>query len=155
MQISWLDLHQQAITVPQLYAALVLRCKVFVVEQNCAYLDVDGLDLQADNRHVMGMAQGELLAYARILSPDGPQADVTIGRVIVSDKARGLNLGNQLMAQAIASCEQHWPGHALFLSAQAHLQAFYQRHGFVAVSDSYLEDGIAHIDMRRAEQAGE
>ncbi len=54
------------------------------------------------------------------------------------------------MVQAIASCEQHWPGHAQFLSAQAHLAGFYQRHGFVAVSDSYLEDDIPHIDMRRA-----
>lgn len=152
MQISWQDLHQQALSAQQLYAVLALRCEVFVVEQCCVYLDVDGQDLQAENRHVLGMAQDELLAYARILSPDGPEADVKIGRVIISSKARGLNLGNQLMAQAIASCEQHWPGHAQFLSAQAHLETFYQRHGFVAVSDSYLEDGIPHIDMRRAAQ---
>lgn len=150
MQISWQDLHQQALSAQQLYAVLALRCEVFVVEQRCAYLDVDGQDLQAENRHVLGMEQDELLAYARILSPDRSEADVKIGRVIISSKARGLNLGNQLMAQAIASCEQHWPGRAQFLSAQAHLEAFYQRHGFIAVSDSYLEDGIPHIDMRRA-----
>ncbi|WP_205952079.1 GNAT family N-acetyltransferase [Pantoea stewartii] len=150
MHISWLDLHQQALSVPQLYAVLALRCEVFVVEQQCAYLDVDGQDLQGENRHLLGMAQDDLLAYARILSPRRAETEVKIGRVIISSKARGLNLGNQLMMQAIASCEQHWPRHAQFLSAQAHLAGFYQRHGFLAVSDSYLEDGIPHIDMRRA-----
>lgn len=152
MQISWLDLEHQALSVSQLYAALALRCEVFVVEQQCAYPDIDGLDLQGENRHILGMAQGDLLAYARILSPDRAGAEVKIGRVIISSKARGLNLGNQLMTQAIASCEQHWPGHSQFLSAQAHLKTFYQRHGFITVSDSYLEDGIPHIDMRRAGQ---
>jgi len=67
---------------------------------------------------------------------------------------RGARLGNRLMAEALASCQQHWPGRDLFLSAQAHLQAFYGQHGFVAIGETYLEDGIPHIDMQKAAAAG-
>lgn len=149
MDINWLDIHHHDLSVQQLYALLALRSEVFVVEQNCPYLDVDGQDLVAENRHLLGMLGDELVAYARILSPVDAQSPVKIGRVIVSRRARGINLGNRLMAQALQSCQQHWPQHTPFLSAQAHLQSFYAGHGFVAVSDIYLEDDIPHIDMSR------
>lgn len=149
MEIGWQDLHHRELSAQQLYAVLALRCAVFVVEQNCAYQDVDGQDLVADNRHILGMRGDELVAYARILTPADAAAPVAIGRVIVSARARGLNLGNRLMAQALRSCEQHWPAHGVYLSAQAHLQAFYGRLGFQAVGEIYLEDNIPHIDMRK------
>lgn len=72
-----------------------------------------------------------------------------IGRVIVSEALRGEKLGQQLMAQTLASCEQHWPEKALYLGAQAHLQSFYARFGFVPVTDVYDEDGIPHMGMAR------
>ncbi len=110
---------------------------------------MDGQDLTADNRHILGMRGDELVAYARILTPADDAAPVAIGRVIVSASARGLNLGNRLMEQALLSCEQHWPGREVYLSAQAHLQNFYGRLGFQAVGDIYLEDNIPHINMRK------
>jgi len=147
MDITWLDKHHRELTTTELYALLALRCAVFVVEQQCAYLDVDGDDLQGDNRHLLGMHDNQLVAYARLLAPADAASPVKIGRVIVSDSVRGARLGNRLMEQAINSCQQHWPGRDLFLSAQAHLQAFYGQHGFVAVGENYLEDGIPHVDM--------
>nr|WP_310615604.1 GNAT family N-acetyltransferase [Pantoea cypripedii] len=149
MEINWLDIHHRDLSLQQLYALLALRSEVFVVEQQCPYLDVDGQDLVAENRHLLGMYNDELVAYARLLSPADAQSPVKIGRVIVSDRARGINLGNRLMIQALQACQQHWPQHPQFLSAQAHLQSFYGRHGFVAVSDVYLEDDIPHIDMQK------
>lgn len=94
---------------PQLYALLKLRSEVFVVEQQCVYQDVDGDDLVGENRHLLGWRDGELVAYARILKSEEEFAPVVIGRVIVSPAARGAKLGYQLMEQALASCQQHWP----------------------------------------------
>lgn len=149
MEISWHDMHHRELSAQQLYAVLALRCAVFVVEQTCPYQDVDGQDLVAENRHILGMCGDELVAYARILTPADAVAPVAIGRVIVSSRARGHKLGNQLMGQALLSCEQHWPQRTVYLSAQAHLQEFYRRLGFQACGDIYLEDNIPHIDMRK------
>lgn len=151
MDIIWQDLHHSELDVAQLYRLLALRNAVFIVEQQCPYLDIDGADLVGENRHLLGMLKDKLVAYLRILGPDCVGKPVKIGRVIVSGDIRGLNLGSRLMAQAINSCEQHWPGQPIFLSAQAHLQGFYGRQGFVVVSEVYLEDGIPHIDMQRTQ----
>ncbi len=152
--IRWQDLHHSELTVAELYALLKLRCEVFVVEQTCAYLDVDGDDLVGSNRHLLGWQDDRLVAYARILKSDEDLEPVVIGRVIVSNAVRGEKLGYQLMERAVASCLQHWPQHALYLGAQAHLQNFYGRFGFVAVTDIYDEDGIPHVGMaREANQA--
>lgn len=147
--IRWQDLHHSELTVPVLYALLKLRCEVFVVEQTCPYLDVDGDDLVGENRHLLGWQGDELVAYARILKSNDDFSPVAIGRVIVSASVRGEKLGYQLMSRAVASCLQHWPQHALYLSAQAHLQLFYQQFGFQPVTDIYDEDGIPHIGMAR------
>lgn len=149
MELSFKWDRMQALTAVEMYEVIQAREAVFVVEQQCAYLDVDGNDLRADNRHLLGMAAGQLVAYARLLSPEDESSPVKIGRVIVSDRVRGARLGNRLMEQAIGRCQQHWPGRDLFLSAQAHLENFYQRHGFIAVGERYLEDGIPHVDMRK------
>lgn len=151
--IQWQDLHHSQLTVPQLYALLKLRCEVFVVEQTCAYQDVDGDDLIGENRHLLGWRDGELVAYARILKSEDDFDPVVIGRVIVSSAVRGEKLGYQLMDQALASCQQHWPQKAIYLGAQAHLQPFYAHFGFTPVTDVYDEDGIPHIGMAREAQS--
>ena len=133
--IQWQDLHHSELTVHSLYALLKLRCEVFVVEQTCPYQDIDGDDLIGENRHILGWRDNELVAYARILKSDDELEPVVIGRVIVSEALRGEKLGQQLMAQTLASCAQHWPHKALYLGAQAHLQSFYARFGFVPVTD--------------------
>ncbi|CCJ76114.1 GNAT family N-acetyltransferase [Cronobacter muytjensii] len=147
--IDWQDKHHTELDVPTLYALLKLRCEVFVVEQTCPYLDVDGEDLVGDNRHLLAWRDNQLIAYARILKSNDPDAPVAIGRVIVSEQARGEKLGVELMKRAVESCERNWPQSPLYLSAQAHLQAFYAQFGFTPATDSYDEDGIPHIGMRR------
>ncbi|WP_054179277.1 GNAT family N-acetyltransferase [Trabulsiella odontotermitis] len=147
--IQWQDLHHSQLSVPQLYALLQLRCEVFVVEQTCPYQDIDGEDLVGENRHILGWRGDQLVAYARILKSDDELEPVVIGRVIISPAARGEKLGYLLMEQTLESCRQHWPQKALYLGAQAHLQGFYGHFGFVAVTDVYDEDGIAHIGMAR------
>lgn len=147
--IDWQDKLHAELDVPTLYALLKLRCEVFVVEQTCPYLDVDGEDLVGENRHLLGWRDNQLIAYARILKSNASDAPVAIGRVIVSGQARGEKLGIELMKHAVASCERHWPQSPLYLSAQAHLQAFYAQFGFTPATDIYDEDGIPHIGMRR------
>lgn len=147
--IHWQDLHHSALDVPTLYAVLQLRCEVFVVEQACAYQDVDGDDLVGENRHILGWRDGKLVTYARILKSEHDYEPVVIGRVIVDASLRGERVGQQLMSHTLAACQQHWPGKALYLGAQAHLQGFYQRFGFMPVTEVYEEDGIPHIGMAR------
>ncbi len=124
-----------------------MRSEVFVVEQQCVYQDVDGDDLVGENRHLLGWRDGELVAYARILKSEEEFAPVVIGRVIVSPAARGAKLGYQLMEQALASCQQHWPQKAIYLGAQAHLQ-LYAHFGFTPVTEVYDEDGIPTLAWR-------
>ncbi|WP_323149885.1 GNAT family N-acetyltransferase [Pseudomonas oryzihabitans] len=147
MAIQWTCRAAPALTTAELYAALVLRARVFVVEQQCVYPDPDGLDLTEDVWHLFGWQDGELLAYLRLLGAVRDEA--VIGRVIVAPKGRGSGLGHQLLEEALRVCAERWPGRPLFLSAQAHLQAYYGRYGFTPCSGVYDEDGIPHIDMRR------
>lgn len=145
----WQDLHHSELDVASLYALLQLRSQVFVVEQTCIYQDVDGEDLRGKNRHLLGWEAGNLTAYARILAEGQQPGQVAIGRVIVAPQARGQGAGYPLMQQALTACERHWPGYTQIISAQAHLQGFYRRLGFVAEGEVYDEDGIPHITMLR------
>jgi ElaA protein len=130
----------------QLYALLKLRSEVFVVEQDCVYLDLDDRDQQAS--HVLGLQQGDLLCYARLLPPGSRFAEPSIGRVVSAGSVRRAGCGRQLMQAAIAACQQQWPGQGIRISAQQYLEAFYQSLGFETCSAPYLEDGIDHVEMR-------
>jgi ElaA protein len=131
-----------------LYRLLKLGCDVFVVEQHCAYPELDGKDI--DTLHLRLLEGSEPIACARFWCEDGV---VHIGRVAVSPAHRGKGLGEAVMRAAITACEARFPGAPIDISAQSHLQRFYGTFGFVPVSDIYDEDGIAHIDMRRAHGA--
>ena len=144
--LDWSDVAGPDLSADALHAILRLRNQVFVVEQECAYQDIDGRDLSPLTRHLTARLDGAPVAYARLLSPQPHLA--RIGRVIVSASVRGRRLGHELTARALAACEQHWPGAPVGLSAQAHLQEFYAAHGFVAVGEPYDDDGIPHVDMR-------
>ena len=139
-------------SVPELYAVRALREAVFIVEQTCPYQDADGLDAQAE--HLLGLGQdGQLVAYLRVLGPGLRFKQPSIGRVIVHESARRSGLGRQLMQQGLERCAQRWPGQAVALGAQAHLESFYGSLGFECCSAPYDEDGIPHIDMQRAAQS--
>ncbi|WAC72842.1 GNAT family N-acetyltransferase [Roseateles sp. SL47] len=144
----------EAMTPRALYRMMKLRSEVFVVEQQCIYLDPDGLD--EDAWHLQALGEGsQLLAYARLLAPGAvdDSGAARIGRVLTAPAARGTGLGRPLMQEALAACARLWPASTIELGAQAHLRDFYGSFGFVAISDVYDEDGIPHIDMRR-EAAG-
>jgi len=131
-----------------LYTLLALRTEVFVIEQNCVFQDMDGLDLHA--HHLLGWAEdGHLAACARLLPAGVKAPEVVIGRVITAPWARGAGQGHALMREALACCERLWPGQPVTLHAQARLQGFYRQHGFHTVSEPYIEDGIPHIEMRK------
>lgn len=150
MNLHWHCKHHRELSKEELYALLALRTRVFVVEQNCPYLEVDGQDLQGDTCHLLAWHAGELQAYLRLLDPQLQAGDVVIGRVVIAPETRGLGLGHELMEHALRACAERWPQHPLYLSAQAHLRNYYGRYGFLPVTEVYLEDGIPHIGMRRA-----
>ncbi len=149
MSVTWHCKHHTELTKTELYAALALRTQVFVVEQNCPYLEVDGRDLEGDTCHLLGWRGEELVAYLRLLDPALNDGEVVIGRVVTAASARGTGLGHGMMEQALLACGLRWPGLPVYMSAQAHLQGYYGRYGFVAATDVYLEDDIPHIGMRR------
>jgi ElaA protein len=148
--VAWSDIASGFLDARTLYAVLALRSAVFVVEQECAYQDPDGLDLLDGTRHLIGMSGGNgIAAYARVLAPDANHPTPRIGRVMVSGRVRGQQLGRRLMERALACCEEHWPGQPVELGVQAHLTGFYGSLGFRAVGEPYDEDGIWHVWMRR------
>ena len=126
-----------------LYDALRLRAAVFVVEQECAYLDPDGRDLDPATRHLwIRDGAGSLAAYLRVLGEGGGTA--RIGRVVTDPRHRGRGLAGGLLAAALDDATGE-----VVLAAQSHLTALYEQHGFVPDGDEFLDDGIPHTPMRR------
>jgi ElaA protein len=131
-----------------LYAALALRQRVFAVEQHCAYLDADGIDLHA--WHLLGWERAEpgaLCAYLRVVDPGARFAEPSIGRVAVAAARRGSGLGRTLMERGIGVCASLHPGRAIRIAAQSRLAHFYASLGFAVASEPFDEDGIAHVEM--------
>lgn len=145
MEWSLKKFHE--LTLDELYAILQLRSKVFIVEQNCIYNDVDGKDQLA--WHLAATENGKLIAYARILPPGVVYTGPAIGRVVTSPSQRGSGLGRELMTRSIEHCENLFGPTPITLSAQAYLKKFYESLGFFATGDEYLDDGIPHIEMTR------
>ena len=145
------------LTVAELYAILQVRAEVFVVEQACAFQDLDGAD--AASWHLCGTrspvtpakagAQSpvQLVAYARLIPPGIKFAEVSIGRVVTSPLVRGTGCGRELMERALAEARRLWPGKPIRIGAQRRLERFYASLGFVEASAPYDEDGIEHVEM--------
>lgn len=146
MHWTWRRWHE--LTLDELYDALALRCRVFILGQG-PYQDPDGLDRQA--YHLLGRdGSGALMAYLRVLDPGTRFAEASIGRVITAPECRGQGQGRALMAEGLTRCSAVWPGQPIRISAQAHLRAFYGSLGFAAVGEVYDEDGIPHLEMLRS-----
>lgn len=139
-KFSKLELHE-------FYQLMALRQKVFVVEQNCPYLDADGKD--QDSHHVMGFDQANrLVAYARIVPPEiSYEKYSSIGRVVVAKSVRGTGTGKLLMEYAIEQTKDIHPAHNIKISAQVYILKFYRDLGFVDQGEEYLEDDIPHKAM--------
>ena len=134
------------LSTPDLYRILKLRAEVFVVEQHCVYLDMDGKDTKA--YHLLGYENDTLGAYARILPQGVSYPDYSsIGRVCTGNGYRGQGIGRKLMQTAILSCQTLFPNVNIKISAQSYLLKFYTELGFEAVGREYLEDDIPHMAM--------
>ncbi len=145
--MNWRWCRFSDLGVDDLYDALALRCRVFIMEQG-AYQDPDGLDRMS--WHLLGRdSAGVLQAYLRVVDPGQKFDEPSIGRVITSPEVRGSGLGRVLMGEGVARCVAAWPGRAIRISAQAHLARWYGSYGFVRVGADYLEDGIPHCEMVR------
>lgn len=133
-----------------MYRILQLRTDVFVVEQNCAYPELDGRDLEPDCLQVWGTRPEDPatpLATLRVLvEPDV----LRIGRVVVHQSVRGTGVARQLFARGIAECERLDASLPILIDAQAPLEAWYGAFGFVREGENFIEDGIPHVVMRRA-----
>jgi ElaA protein len=143
--ITWVWRELDEFTPRALFDYLRLRTDVFVVEQECAYPELDDHDLTA--AHLTGYQDGRLVAALRLVPPGTLHAVPSLGRVVVAPEARGTGTGHLLVAEALREAAARYPGHGHEISAQAHLQAFYAAHGFVAHGHKYLEDGIPHVTM--------
>ena len=159
MDLKFKCVHFSELTVYELYSVMALRQEVFVVEQNCPYLDADGKDLSGF--HLVGyadLAQNTegghsnniegLLAYTRLL-PKGVAYEnyASIGRVINSPKVRRQGVGKALMEESIAQMARLFPHDAVKIGAQSYLLSFYESLGFVSTGEEYLEDDIPHTSM--------
>lgn len=142
---QWCRLHDLSAT--QLYGLFAARVAVFVVEQDCAYQDLDGHDLDAG--HLIGWSGTTVAACLRLLQPGVTFAELSIGRVVTTASFRGTGIGREMMSRAVAHIDQTYPRLKTRIGAQAHLQKFYGAFGFTTDSGVYLEDGIPHVEMIR------
>jgi ElaA protein len=147
--IQWQTLSFDQINNQLLYKMIKLRIDVFVVEQECAYPELDNKDIAEGVYHLAGFIDGTLVAVSRLIPAGLSYTAPSIGRVAIANEWRDKKLGHELVAYAVKECERLWPNQSIEIGAQAHLKAFYGQHGFTPFSNTYLEDGIPHIDMRR------
>jgi len=146
--VQWKTSDLESLGATGLYRLVRERVAVFVVEQDCPYQDLDGLDDQAV--HLWAEApNGAILAYARVLPPGVSYIEASVGRVLTTRAGRAKGLGRALMERALAQCAQRYPESGVRISAQQYLRAFYSSLGFKTVRGPYLEDGIPHIEMLR------
>jgi len=128
-----------------LYDLIALRERVFVVEQNCPYLDCDGSD--KESIHLLISSNQSLTAYARLVPPHESQQFWSIGRVVVAPEFRGKDIGKLLMQHAIDELINNMGAEIIVISAQTYLMKFYNNLGFHEVGEGYLEDDIPHVKM--------
>ncbi len=134
------------LSTEEIYNILKLRSEVFVVEQNCVYQDIDEKDQKAI--HLFIEKNSEIIAYTRIFKKgDYYEENPSIGRVVVSKKERGKNLGKEIMKKSIYYVKENMDEKKIELSAQKYLDKFYKELQFYSEGEDYLEDGIPHQRM--------
>ena len=133
------------LTRDELYEMIHLRQKVFIVEQDCPYLDADFSD--QDAFHLLGYDGGGLVSYLRAFPPGIKYEGASLGRIVVDDSKRGEQLGQNLTKEGISYLSKHYPDTEIIISAQHRLENFYCELGFTARGEVYLEDDIDHIQM--------
>jgi ElaA protein len=145
MAINWVCKSFRELSTEELYKILRLRSEVFVVEQNCVFLDMDNKDQVCD--HLMGWRDDELLGYSRIVPSGISYAESSIGRIVSSPAARGMGIGRDLLVQSIRTLYRLHGKRDIRIGAQYYLKEFYESFDFVQTGEIYPEDGIDHIEM--------
>ena len=143
--IEWTCKSFSDLTVYELYTIMRLRSEVFVVEQDCPYLDADNKDQKC--YHFCGWQNETLVAYVRLLPPAVSFDEMSIGRVVTSPAERKAGLGRLLMQKAIEQCILIFGKQNIRIGAQLYLKKFYESLGFSQSSEIYPEDNIEHIEM--------
>lgn len=133
----------EELTAEEVYEILETRMAVFVVEQECPYQDIDGMD--AEGLHLCIKKDGKLKAYLRIIDKDKAQDMVQIGRVLTTE--RGAGFGAEIMKAGIKAAAENMSAKKIYIEAQVYAMGFYEQLGFKTSSDEFLEDGIPHIQM--------
>jgi ElaA protein len=145
--MNWILKHFNELTPAELYKILQLRNEVFIVEQTCPYQDCDNKDLKA--WHLMGVEDGKLLAYSRLLAPGISYSESSIGRIVSSPSARKTGIGKKLMTESIQQIQNLFHTDIIRIGAQRYLKNFYESFGFTQQGEPYMEDNIPHIIMLR------
>lgn len=147
MSATFFCLPFAELTVAQLHAILKLRSEVFVVEQNCVFLDIDAVDAKAYHFFALDK-EGNCIANARLIPAYVVYNYCSIGRVVTHAAYRKLGLGRQLMKQSIEKCYLLFgENETIKIGAQLYLKEFYSSFGFKQIGEEYIEDGIPHIHM--------
>lgn len=147
----WCIRQFDELSVESLYQLMAIRQEVFIVEQNCPYLDADGKDL--DCMHIMGYNEIGMVATARIVPPNISYAEVSIGRVATSMAVRRQGVGIELMETCLIAINNKYGNVPIRISAQTYLLKFYQSFGFEPTGKEYLEDGIPHTELLKPASA--
>ncbi|MCB9205430.1 MAG: GNAT family N-acetyltransferase [Flavobacteriales bacterium] len=147
MKLRWEWKRFNDLTADEVYTILCVRQQVFVLEQECLYLDADGKD--RFGFHLMGFDGEEVVAYARILDAGVSYPEVSMGRILTTDAVRGKGAGMELMEVGLRKISEHYGNVPIRISAQTYLLAFYEKFGFRSTGKEYLEDEIPHTEMIR------
>ncbi len=142
---NWICKAFDELTAAELYAILRLRSEVFVVEQNCVFLDMDDKDQYC--YHVMGWRGDVLAGYSRIVPAGISYEESSIGRIVTSPVLRGHGIGRELIPQSVHTLYTLYGKQPIRIGAQYYLLKFYESFGFVQKGEIYLEDGIEHVHM--------
>jgi ElaA protein len=146
MHLEWQVKYYPELSTNEFHDIIALRLKAFVVEQNCAYLDLDGKDKKCYHL-ICRDGYGNVVATARILPPGLTYDEVAIGRVVIDESIRGKGAGHELMRQSMKFAEAEFGKVPIRISAQKHLENYYNKHQFFSTGKEYLEDDIPHVEM--------
>ena len=133
------------LSIDDLYAILNLRQQVFVLEQNCPYIDADYSD--QDAFHLLGLLDNKLVAYLRAFPPNIKYVGSSMGRIVVQESQRKQDIGKDITKIGINFLKERYPDSEIVISAQHRLEQFYCNLGFASRGEVYLEDDIDHIQM--------
>ncbi len=146
MNLNFQCKHFNELSVIEFHDIVSVRLKTFVVEQNCVYQDLDGKDKKCYHL-ICRDGMGNIVATARILPPGISYGEVSIGRVVLQEELRGNGQGHELMNKCMEFCEKEFGRVPVRISAQKHLERFYNGHLFFSTGKDYEEDGIPHVEM--------